>query len=110
MSIKRLKNIQKILKDQTEQQLFRNLNNAWTVYETSLFVLEAQRKNLETNHRNFDRTMEQNRLGQVTNIEFRQAQVNQLRAQVSFNQSKYDAKIAELALLQLAGNLLDTEF
>ena len=99
-----------INRQRTEQQLYRDLNNAWTVYETSLFVLEAQRKNLETNQNNFERTLEQNKLGQITSIVFRQAQINLINAQLSFNRAKYEAKIAELALIQLSGNLLNIEF
>ena len=101
---------ERIAKERTQQQLYRNLNNAWTVYETALFVLDAQRKNLETNQVNFDRTLEQYKLGQITSIVFRQAQVNLVNAQLSFNEAKYQAKIAEIALLQLSGNLLDSEF
>lgn len=101
---------QAILKDRVIQQLSRDLNNAWTVYQTALFVLDAQKKNLETNQRNFDRTKEQQRLGQITNIVFRQAQVNLINARLSYNQAKYSAKNAEVALLQLSGNLLNTEF
>ena len=101
---------QKINKERAIQQLDRNLNNAWTTYQTALFILEAQRKNLETSKHNFDRTVEQNRFGQVTSIEFRQAQVNLLNAALLYSESKYAAKNAELALLQLSGHLLDAEF
>ena len=92
------------------QRLYRDLNNAWSVYQTALFVMDAQKKNLETNRRNFERTLEQNKLGQVTSIEFRQAQINLLNARLSFNEAKYAAKNAELVILQILGNLLDTEF
>jgi len=101
---------QKITKERAIQQLDRNLNNAWTTYQTALFILEAQRKNLETSKHNFDRTVEQNKFGQVTSIEFRQAQVNLLNASLIYSESKYAAKNAELALLQLSGHLLDAEF
>ena len=100
----------RISREKTLQQLYRDLNNAWTVYQTALFVRDAQKKNLETNRRNFERTLEQNKLGQVTSIEFRQAQVNLLNARLSYNQAKYAAKNAELVILQISGNLLDTEF
>ncbi|GJM29426.1 MAG: transporter [Cyclobacteriaceae bacterium] len=101
---------QQIVKERAQQQLDRNLNNAWTTYQTSLFILEAQRKNLETSRRNFERTVEQNKFGQVTSIEFRQAQVNLLNAALIYSEAKYSAKNAELALLQLSGHLLDSEF
>ena len=49
--------------DQTLLNLDRNLNNAWTSYQTALFIMMAQNKNLETNQRNFERTKEQYNLG-----------------------------------------------
>lgn len=101
---------QHIIKERAQQQLDRDLNNAWATYQTALFILDTQRKNLETSQRNFDRTVEQNKLGQVTSIEFRQAQVNLLNAAQIYNEAKYIAKNAELALLQLSGHLLDSEF
>ena len=90
--------------------LSRNVSNAWNIYKTALFVLEAERTNLRTNQRNFDRTVEQHSLGQITSIVFRQAQLNLLNAQLNYNQAKYSAKIAELALFQLSGDLLDATF
>ncbi len=101
---------QQVALEQTQLQLERNVSNAWTVYQTALFVMEAQRTNLNTNQRNFDRTQEQHSLGQVTSIEFRQAQFNLLNAQLTYNQARYSAKNAELALLQLSGDILNAEF
>jgi len=95
---------------QTKQILRRNVNNAWAFYQNSLFVLEAEKKNLQTNQRNFERTLEQQKLGQITSIEFRQAQLNLLNAKLNFNRAKYEAKTAELALLQLAGDLMLAKF
>jgi len=90
--------------------LDRNVNNAWNIYQTALFVMEAERTNLRTNQLNFDRTVEQYGFGQITSIEFRQAQINLLNAELNFNQAKYSATIAELALFQLSGDLMDAEF
>ncbi|MDF1551046.1 MAG: TolC family protein [Bacteroidales bacterium] len=101
---------QQISLDQTKQVLQRNVNNAWGVYQNSRFVLEAEQKNLETSQRNFDRTLEQQNLGQITSIEFRQAQQNLLNTHINFNNAKYTAKIAELALLKLSGELMNAEF
>ena len=96
--------------EQTEMNLERDINNAWTFYQTALFVLHAEEKNLETNQRNFDRTVEQYALGQITSIVFRQAQLNLLNAQLNYNQAKYSAKIAELALYQISGELMSANF
>jgi outer membrane protein TolC len=43
-------------------------------------------------------------------LEFRQAQLNLLNAQTSYNLAKFDAKLAEVQLLQLTGQLLNIEF
>jgi len=88
----------------------RNLSNAWTVYQTALFVKDAQKKNLETAQSNFDRSVDTYKLGQITSIVFRQAQLNLLEAQLSLNQAKYSAKLAELVLLQISGDLSQATF
>jgi len=101
---------QEIAMEQAQLNLSRNVSNAWNIYKTALFVLEAERTNLRTNQRNFDRTVEQHSLGQITSIVFRQAQLNLLNAKLNYNRAKYSAKIAELALFQLSGDLLDATF
>ncbi|NQV76913.1 MAG: TolC family protein [Lutibacter sp.] len=99
-----------VQKEQIENEIERTIANALEIYNNALFILKAEEKNVETNKRNFSRTEEQFKLGQITSIEFRQAQVNLLNAQSNFNLAKYDAKNAELKLLQLTGELLNKEF
>lgn len=101
---------QELLKQQTELQIERDINNAWDAYRNALFVLDVQEKNLQTNQNNFDRTNERYKLGQVTSIEFRQAQLNLLGAKLAKSQAKYNAKLAELQMLQVGGQLLNTDF
>ena len=93
-----------------EKDLERNVANAWETYQNSLFVLSAEEKNVETNKRNFERSQEQYRLGQIITVEFRLAQVNLLSAVNSYNQAKYTAKVAELRLLQLGGKLIGAAY
>lgn len=88
----------------------RNLNNAWTAYKTALFVKNAQEKNLETAQINFDRSVDQYKLGQISSIFFRQAQLNLLNAQLALNRARYSAKLAELILLQISGDLDKASF
>lgn len=88
----------------------RNLSNAWTAYQTALFVKDAQAKNVETAQTNFDRSVDQYKLGQITSIVFRQAQINLLNAQLALNQAKYLAKTAELFVLQISGDLSTATF
>ena len=100
---------QQILLKQQEETLANTLKNTWSLYNNKLFVLRAQEKNVISSQNNFDRTKERYNLGQVTSIEFRQAQINLINAKTAYNNTKYDAKLIELELLQLSGDLLNTE-
>ena len=100
---------QQILLQQQNETLENNLKNTWSMYNNKLFVLTAQEKNVISSQNNFDRTKERYNLGQVTSIEFRQAQINLINSKTAYNNTKYDAKLIELELLQLTGELLNTE-
>jgi len=99
-----------IEKQLIEKDLERNVANAWETYQNSLFILSAEKKNVQTNRRNFERSEEQFKLGQIITVEFRLAQVNFLSAVNSYNQAKYTAKVAELRLLQLGGKLIGADY
>lgn len=96
----------KIKKQKIELEFERDIKNAYSNYENSLFILNAQQMNLETNNNNFKRNQEKYALGQVTSIEFRKAQLNFLNAKLSVNTAKFEAKLSELQVLQLAGEIL----
>jgi outer membrane protein TolC len=100
---------QKLLKDELQLNIQRDFNNAWTDYQNKLNIFYIQEDNIRTAKNNFQRTEEQFRLGQVTSIVFRQAQQNLLLAELSRNQAKYDAKLAEVLVLQLSGELLNVQ-
>ncbi|MGW9684053.1 TolC family protein [Flagellimonas sp. 2504JD1-5] len=101
---------QALLKKQIELEVERDIRNAWDSYTNALYVLEVQEKNLQTNQDNFNRTNEKYKLGQATSIEFRQAQLNLLNAELVKSQAKYSAKLAELQMLQVSGQLLNVAF
>ena len=88
----------------------RDFYNAWDDYQNRLAIYQVQEDNIKTSQNNFDRTQEKFKLGQVTSIEFRQAQLNLLNAELSRNQAKYQAKLSELNVLQLSGELLNIKF
>jgi len=88
----------------------RNFNNAWDDYQNKLIIFQVQENNIITSTNNFNRTQEKYKLGQANSIEFRQAQLNLINSELNRNQAKYAAKIAELTVLQLSGELLNIEF
>ncbi|MGC1204629.1 MAG: TolC family protein [Flavobacteriaceae bacterium] len=101
---------QKLEKERLIIDVERNFNNAWDDYQNKLVIYKIQEDNIITAQNNFERTSEKFKLGQVNSIEFRQAQLNLLNAELSRNQAKYLAKLAELDLLQISGELLNVDF
>ena len=100
---------QEIRREQLESEIKRDIANALGNYRNKLYILKVQQQNVDTNLDNFNRSEEQYKLGRITSIEFRQAQINLLDARTSLNLAKYDAKLAELQVLQLTGQLLNVE-
>ncbi|SDB52650.1 Outer membrane protein TolC [Flavobacteriaceae bacterium MAR_2010_188] len=101
---------QELIKEELLISIERDFYNAWDDYINKLTIYQVQADNIITATANFERTEEKFKLGQVTSIEFRQAQLNLISAELSRNQAKYDAKLAELRILQLSGDLLNIDF
>ncbi|WP_224491569.1 TolC family protein [Robertkochia flava] len=101
---------QELSKQQVELNVERDIRNAWETYKNALFIYEAQKQNVATTENNFNRTEERYKFGRATSLEFRQAQINLLTAILNKNQAKYTAKLAELAVLQVSGQLLNVDF
>ncbi|WP_405250870.1 TolC family protein [Dokdonia sp. Asnod3-C12] len=101
---------QEYIKEQLKQQVERDISNAKGNYYNALAIYNLQEQNVITSKANFDRSEERFKLGQITSIEFRQAQLNLLNAQTTKNAAKYTAKLAEIQLLQLTGQLLNVDF
>jgi outer membrane protein TolC len=100
---------QKLQKEELKLDIERNFNNAWDDYQNKLKIFKVQEENIKTAKNNFYRTEEKFKLGQVTSIEFRQAQLNLLSSELVRNQAKYDAKLAEVIVLQISGELLNVQ-
>ena len=101
---------QKLLKNQILLEVDRDIQNALETYRNRLEILKIQEQAVITNQDNFVRSREQFQLGRITSIQFRQAQTDLLNAQTVKNLAKYDAKLAEIQLLQLTGQILNVEY
>lgn len=100
---------QRIQEEETKLTFERNLRNAQQSYQNAVNIYSIQSKQVETGTYNFERSQAQYRLGSITAIEFRQAQINLRNAQLQRAAAKYQAKLAELNLIQLSGQLLNVE-
>ena len=95
-----------LIKKKTALELKKELRNAYQTHLNNLFILQVQRKNLNTNKNNFDRNIERYKIGQVSSIEFRRAQLNLLNAELSKSSAKYQAKISEAYFLKISGEII----
>ncbi len=93
-------------KEKTILELKKELMNAYQTHLNNLFILDAQKQNLETNKNNFARNLERYNVGQVSSIEFRRAQMNLLNAELSKNSAKFQAKISEAYFLKISGEII----
>jgi len=88
-----------------KQNITAQLSSAYQTYLTNLQLVDLEKSNQNVAKQNMDITLAKFRLGSVTPVEFREAQRNYLEASVRFTDSEYQAKQAEIALKELAGNL-----
>ncbi|QIE59353.1 TolC family protein [Rasiella rasia] len=104
------KDTQQLLLKQIENEVKRDVANSNDAYQNRLEVFRLQEQNVVTASNNYERSQERYKLGQITSVELRQAQINLLNAKTNKNLAKYEAKLAELELLQLTGQLLNVDF
>lgn len=91
----------------TEKQVRSDVLNAYETYTSNLYLLEKQQLNVETAELNFERTEIAFEQGQVSNTDFREAQLNLLQTRQDLISLRVQAKFSEIDLLQLSGQLLN---
>ena len=101
---------QNLLKAQLLNTIKRDFNNMWDNYNNKLNIYRLQKQNIDTAKNNFNRSIEKFKLGQISSIAYRQAQLNLFNAEILKNQVKYEAKLIELQMLNICGLLLDASF
>ena len=88
-----------------EQNLLSMLGTTYQTYLTNISLIELEGNNEAIAKENLDITVEKYRIGTIPTIEFRTAQLNYINAKVRFSNAKFQAKLSEIILKQLAGNL-----
>lgn len=95
----------KILIEQQTETLKTQLASAFQTYLTNMQLADLEAKNEEIARQNLDITMDKFRIGTIPTIEFRTAQLNYVTAQTRNSEAQFQAKLSEVALKELAGNL-----
>tara|TARA_R110002020_G_scaffold123277_2_gene279583 strand:- start:2349 stop:3626 length:1278 start_codon:yes stop_codon:yes gene_type:complete len=96
----------KLLVEQQKNDLLTRLNTAFQTYRTNLALIELEQKNEAIAKENLDITMDKYRIGTIPTIEFRTAQLNYINAQLRHSNANFQAKLSEISLKVLSGNLL----
>jgi len=87
-----------------QQEVETEVQNVYARYRNTLRQLDLADINVETAQRNFDNSNEAFRLGQISSIELREAQVNLLNEMLRRNNLSFAAKQLELSLMVLSGD------
>lgn len=95
-----------IAEQQARLQVERDVRNAFTTWRSQREVLRIQGDAVSTAMLNFDRTRELFQTGQLTGLQFRQAQLDLANAERQSVVAGFDTKVAELQLLRASGGLL----
>ncbi len=94
-----------LLIEQQTQTLLSQLATAYQTYTTNLKLMELEVHNEAIAKENLEITLAKYRIGTIPTIEFRTAQLNYRNAVVRSSNAVYAAKISEITLQELAGNL-----
>jgi len=95
-----------LAEQQARLQVERDVRNAFTAWTSQREVMRIQRDAVRTAQLNFDRTRELFQTGQLTGLQFRQAQLDLANAERQAVVAGFDTKVAELQLLRASGGLL----
>ena len=95
----------KIAIEQQSLLLNAELAAAFQTYLTNLELIQLEDTNETIAKQNLNITLDKFRIGTITTLEFRTAQLNYINAKVRYSNAQFQAKLSEIALKELAGNI-----
>lgn len=99
-------NYQKLLYNYGQSQVTTAISSAYKGYQMQLRSLELEEDNIKLARENVHIALERNRLGLSTILELRETQKSLSDAYARLINARYNTKLAETALLQLSGTLV----
>ena len=95
----------KLAIDQQNQKLNSQLTAFYQTYLTNLDLIDLEYENEAIAKQNLEITVDKFRIGTITTLEFRTAQLNYINAKLNYSKAQFQAKLTEILLKELAGNL-----
>ena len=96
----------KITIEQQNMALNSQLATSYQTYLTNLELIALEENNQAIAKQNLNITLDKFRIGTITTLEFRTAQLNYVNAKVRYSNAQFLGKLSEIALRELAGNLI----
>lgn len=90
---------------QLNTAIISQLTSLYQTYTTSLVLVKMEERNQRIARENLLITIEKYKLGSITTVEFRAAQLNYINATVRYSTAEYNAKAAEINLNQISGTM-----
>ena len=94
-----------LMAEQQKQTVYAQLASAYQTYMTNIELAKLEESNESIAKKNLEITLDKFRIGTIPTIEFRNAQENYINAIARNSNSKFQAKISEIVLQQIAGNI-----
>lgn len=91
--------------EQQNQVLRTTLTTSFQTYLTNLELTKLEQKNESIAKQNLEITVDKFKIGTITTLEFRTAQLNFINAKVRNSNAQFQAKLSEISLKELAGTL-----
>jgi outer membrane protein TolC len=92
--------------DAYQSEIRAMLLSTYTAYTSRLKMVSFEKLNLETSNINFEIAGERFRLGELSGLEYREAQKNLLLANERLINAQFEVRLLEINLLQLSGSIL----
>ena len=91
--------------DQQNLLIKTAMSTAFQSYQTNLSLARLEENNADIARQNLNITLEKYKIGTISAVEFRDAQENFINAVSRFNSSRLQAKLSELELKEMIGNI-----
>ncbi len=95
-----------LMLEQTIQEVTADLITIFNSYLNNLRLLELETQNLDVARENLDIAFDRYRLGALSGFELREVQKNLLEAEERLLSIQYQAKMAEISLMQITGRII----
>ena len=91
--------------EQQNQFLIAQLAINYQTYLTNIDLISLEANNEAIARQNLDITMDKFKIGTITTLEFRTAQLNHVNAKLRYSNAQFQAKLSEIALKELTGTI-----